>query len=233
MHCVIFPLHFVVGSGVSDIWRITMGLFFKKSQAISAVMLVAGFFSVFSLTGCSSYSVKRVSLNTEGGVTSRWTDNDARLTAKTLIRKALREDWLANFKTRHGRRPVVELGQIINRSDQHINTRLFLNHFQDQLLESGKVHFVTANAAHRSEASSERAYQMSHARSSTIHGPDQQTGADYLLTGSINSYVARRGGKTVRMYETHLKAIDLTTNEIVWASEYRVKKIAHQSGMGF
>jgi uncharacterized protein (TIGR02722 family) len=210
-----------------------MTFFSFKARKISFLMICFSIVSVLSFSGCSSYSVKRVSLDTEGGVTSRWTDNDARLTAKTLIRKALRENWLANFKAKHGRRPVVELGQIINRSDQHINTRLFLNHFQDQLLESGKVHFVTANAAHRGEASSERAYQMSHARSSTIHGPDQQTGADYLLTGSINSYVARRAGKTVRMYETHLKAIDLTTNEIVWASEYRVKKIAHQSGLGF
>jgi hypothetical protein len=214
-------------------WRLKKTLSSFRFGKLSFLVLSLSIASLLSFSGCSSYSVKRVSLDTEGGVTSRWTDNDARLTAKTLIRKALGESWLENFKAKHGRRPVVELGQMINRSDQHINTRLFLNHFQDQLLESGKVHFVTANSAHREAASSERAYQMSHARSSTIHGPDQQTGADYLLTGSINSYVARRGGKTVRMYETHLKAIDLRTNEIVWASEYRVKKIAHQSSMGF
>jgi uncharacterized protein (TIGR02722 family) len=185
------------------------------------------------LQGCSSYSVKRVSVDTEGGVTSRWTDTDARLTAKKLIKKALDTPWLTNFQEKHGRRPVVELGQMINRSDQHINTRLFLNHFQDELINSGKVRFVTASEAHRRALQEERAYQMKHARSSTVHGPGEQTGADFLLTGSINSYMARRGGKTVRFYETHLKAIDLTTNEIIWGTEYRVKKIAHQSGYGF
>ena len=195
------------------------------------------FFSLLVLSavlgGCSSYSVKRVSLDTEGGVTSRWTDTDARLTARTLIDKALGSSWMAAFRQKHGRQPVVELGQMVNRSDQHINTRIFLNHFQDELINSGKVIFVTGNGSHRDAASAEREYQMKHARSSTIHAPGRQTGADYLLTGSINSYMARRGGKTVRFYETHLKAISLNTNEIIWGAEYRVKKIAHQSGYGF
>lgn len=186
-----------------------------------------------ALAGCSSYSVQRVSVDTEGGVTSRWTDTDARLTAKTMIRKALDAPWLERFKDKQGRRPVVELGQLINRSDQHINTRLFLNHFQDDLINSGKVIFVTASEAHRRAAAAERKFQMEHARSSTVHAPGQLTGADVLITGSINSYTASRGGKTVRFYETHLKAIDLSTNEILWGSQYQVKKIAHQSSMGF
>ena len=186
-----------------------------------------------ALTGCSSYSVQRVSVDTEGGVTSRWTDTDARLTAKTMIRKALDAPWLERFSEKNGRRPVVQLGQLINRSDQHINTRLFLNHFQDDLINSGKVIFVTASEAHRRAAEAERKFQMEHARSSTIHGPGQLTGADVMITGSINSFTASRGGKTVRYYETHLKAIDLTTNEILWGSQYQVKKIAHQSSMGF
>jgi hypothetical protein len=195
--------------------------------------LLAGSVLALALASCSSYSVQRVGVDTAGGVTSRWTDTDARLTAKTMIRKALNAPWLSRFQAKNGRRPVVELGQIINRSDQHINTRLFLNHFQDELINSGKVRFVTASEAHRNAASAEREYQMKHARSSTIHGPGQQTGADVMITGSINSYTASRDGKTVRFYETHLKALDLTTNEILWGSQYQVKKIAHQSSMGF
>ena len=195
--------------------------------------LVAGAVLLLAMAGCSSYSVQRVGVDTSGGVTSRWTDTDARLTAKTMIRKALDAPWLARFQEKQNRRPVVELGQIINRSDQHINTRLFLNHFQDELINSGKVRFVTASEAHRRAAAAEREYQMKHARSSTVHGPGQQTGADVMITGSINSYTASRDGKTVRYYETHLKAIDLTTNEILWGSQYQVKKIAHQSSMGF
>lgn len=203
----------------------------RKSSFLSVMStaLVLAFF----LGGCSSYSVKRVSLDTEGGVTSRWTDTDARLTAETLIRKALGSSWMADFQQKHGRKPVVTLGQMINRSDQHINTRIFLNHFQDDLINSGKVIFVTGSESHRNAASLEREYQMKHARSSTIHSPGRQTGADFLLTGSINSYTASRGGKTVRFYETHLKAISLNSNEIIWGAEYRVKKIAHQSGYGF
>ena len=195
--------------------------------------LLAGSVLALALASCSSYSVQRVGVDTAGGVTSRWTDTDARLTAKTMIRKALNAPWLSRFQAKNGRRPVVELGQIINRSDQHINTRLFLNHFQDELINSGKVRFVTASEAHRNAASAEREYQMKHARSSTIHGPGQQTGADVMITGSINSYTASRDGKTVRFYETHLKALDLTTNEILWGSQYQVKKIAHHDSMGF
>jgi uncharacterized protein (TIGR02722 family) len=185
------------------------------------------------LSGCSSYDVKRVSVETEGGVTDRWTDTDARLTAETLIKKALDANWFSGFKNTHDRKAVVVLGQMVNRSDQHINTRIFLNHFQDALINSGQVIFVAGEKYAREQAEAERQYQLQNARAGTVHGPGQQTGADFLLTGSINSFVARRDGKTVRFYQTHLKAIDLTTNEIIWSAEYRIKKIAHQSGYTF
>ena len=189
------------------------------------ILSIAG---IIGLAGCSSYSVKRVSLDTSGNVTSRWTDTDARATAKKMIDKALTAPWLSRFTDSNNRRPVVEIGEIINRSDQAINTRLFMNHFQDALIDSGKVVFVTASEAHRNQASYERYYQMRHSRASTLHPPGRQMGADILFTGSINSFGATRGEKTVRYYETHLKAIDLRTNEIVWASQYQVKKIAEE-----
>ena len=113
-----------------------------KIYPLIRVLLLGTILLAPVLQGCSSYSVKRVSVDTEGGATSRWTDTDARLTAKKHIKKALDTPWLTNFQEKHGRRPVVELGQMINRSDQHINTRLFLNHFQDELINSGKVRFA-------------------------------------------------------------------------------------------
>jgi uncharacterized protein (TIGR02722 family) len=195
--------------------------------------LVVGALFVAILGGCSTYSVKRVPLETEGGVTDEWTDTDARLTAETLIKKALDSNWFSGFQNTHDRKAVVVLGQMINRSDQHINTRIFLNHFQDALINSGKVTFVAGEDYARKQAEAERKYQLEHARASTVHGPGQQTGADFLLTGSINSSVASRDGKTVRFYQTHLKAIDLTTNVIIWSAQYRIKKIAHQSGYSF
>ncbi len=201
----------------------------SRRSIVLACVLLLGIFS----QGCSSYSVKRVSLDTEGGVTSRWTDTDARLTAETLIKKAMDSNWFSDFLNTHDRKAVIVLGQMVNRSDQDINTRIFLNHFQDALINSGKVVFVAGEDYARKQAEAERKYQLGHARSSTVHGPGQQTGADFLLTGSINSFVASRDGKTVRFYQTHLKAIDLTTNEIIWSAEYRVKKIAHASGGSF
>ena len=196
-------------------------------------LFMVGLLFVAIVGGCSTYSVKRVSLDTEGGVTDEWTDTDARLTAETLIRTALDSNWFSDFRNTHSRKAVVVLGQMINRSDQHINTHIFLNHFQDSLINSGKVTFVAGETYARKQAEAERKYQLEHARASTVHGPGQQTGADFLLTGSINSFVASRDGKTVRFYQTHLKAIDLTTNEIIWSAEYRIKKIAHQSGYSF
>lgn len=204
----------------------------QRVSRLLTVLACAFFLGAFA-QGCDTYSVKRVSLDTEGGVTSRWTDTDARLTAETLIKKALDSNWFSDFKNTHDRKAVVVLGQMVNRSDQHINTRIFLNHFQDALINSGKVVFVAGEDYARKQAEAERKYQLEHARASTVHGPGQQTGADYLLTGSINSFVASRDGKTVRFYQTHLKAIDLTTNVIIWSAEYRIKKIAHQSGYSF
>jgi uncharacterized protein (TIGR02722 family) len=197
------------------------------------VVLMAGLLFGIILGGCSTYNVKRVSLDTEGGVTDRWTDTDARLTAETLIKRALDSSWFSDFQGKHDRKAVVVMGQMVNRSDQEINTHIFLNHFQDALINSGKVIFVAGEQYARQQAEAERQYQLQNARAGTVHGPGQQTGADFLLTGSINSFVASRGDKQVRFYETHLKAINLTTNEIIWSAAYRIKKIAHASGGAF
>ncbi|MDA8111751.1 MAG: penicillin-binding protein activator LpoB, partial [Nitrospiraceae bacterium] len=72
-------------------------------------LVIGAALMMLAAAGCSSYSVQRVSVDTSGGVTSRWTDTDARLTAQTMIKKALEAPWLRRFRDKNARRPVVEL----------------------------------------------------------------------------------------------------------------------------
>lgn len=87
--------------------------------------------------------------------------------------------------------------------------------FEQTLEDSGQVTVVSGSRESRTIASEERLYQMSHARTSEIHSPGRQLGADVAIIGSVgcSTIVANRAE---RVFLYHLKAIDLSDNAAVW-----------------
>ena len=167
-------------------------------------------------------------------VDDRWNETDARKTAETMINGLLEKSWLTNFKKANaGQRPLVVVGEIENRTDEHIDTKALFEYLQDEIINSGKVRF--ADAANREKILAELKYQNDSGmvNQNTSKKKGKQIGADFLLSGGLTSIVASNDGLKTVTYQTTLRLTDLETAEIIWSDKYLIKKRFKKSGSKF
>lgn len=173
-------------------------------------------------------SVKRVETNLVKDVSGGWNDTDAQMVAQEMITDCLQGGWYNRFLTRNGKEPTVIVGTVTNNTMEHINTGVFIEEMQRALINSAKVDFV-ASANERGEIRTERLEQDEFASEATRKAFGQEIGADYMLSGVLNSVVDQAGSKAVVFYQVNLKLIDIETNQIVWNGQKQIKKYVKRS----
>jgi hypothetical protein len=100
--------------------------------------------------------------------------------------------------------------------------------FERELINSGQVKFV-ASRMQRDEVRDERMDQQTYASEETAKRMAQETGADFMLQGSIKSINDRIEGEEIRFYQTDLELINIESNEKVWIGNNKIKKSISQS----
>lgn len=192
-------------------------------------MLLLAFLVALPLVGCGGKSVKRVDASEAIDLSGRWNDTDSRQVSDEMIRDVLGSPWLMKFTSSHGgKAPVVIVGDIRNRSDEHINVRTFIKDLERALINSGEVEFV-AGSMEREGVRQERLDQARQASEDTAKEHGMETGADYMLIGSLNSILDREGGKAVKYYQVNLELIDLQSNRKAWVGQKEIKKLISKS----
>lgn len=181
--------------------------------------------SALLLAGCGGPSVERVDANKEIALTDRWNDEDSRLVAKEMMQDMLTFPWLSRYKlsTSDDRRPTVVIQTIRNKTSEHIPSETFINDIKRELLRSGDVDFVVSGDE-RDDIRDERRDQELNASSETQAQMGQETGANFALSGSINSFVDQLDDTRVTSYQVDLKLINMTTNREVWNGQKKIKK---------
>ena len=187
--------------------------------------------AAFLLAGCAT-SVKREDVNTTIDISGRWNDTDSRLVAEEMIKDCLSQSWLARANTALGKTPTVIVGTVRNQSNEHINTDTFVEDLQRELINSGKVEFVASKNA-RGEVRDERLDQDTNASEETRKEHGQEIGADFMLSGAINTIEDSEDGKTVMLYQTNLKLLDMKTNKIAWNGQKKIKKFVKHARAGW
>ena len=175
------------------------------------------------VVGCGKKKVTRLETDTVTDLSGKWNDTDSRLVAQEMISDCLSRVWLTDFTMAKGAKPVVTVGTIRNRSSEHINTETFSKDFERELLNSGKVKFV-ASREQRGEIRHERMDQQEFASLETAKRMAQETGADFLLFGGINTIEDELGGTRIMYYQTDLELINVESNEKVWIGTKKIKK---------
>ncbi|MBR2392322.1 MAG: penicillin-binding protein activator LpoB [Elusimicrobiaceae bacterium] len=175
-----------------------------------------------------SPSVNRVETNLVKDVSGGWNDTDAQMVAQEMITDCLSSGWYSKFITRYGKEPTVIVGVVNNKTMEHINTSVFVEEMQRALINSGKVNFV-ASAEERGALRTERLEQDEFASEATRKAFGKEVGADYMLSGVLNSVVDQAGSKALVFYQTNLKLIDIETNQIVWNGQKQIKKYVKRS----
>lgn len=200
----------------------------KKHHSMFNFIFVL-FINAFILFACSgpSRTVKRVQVDQTIDLSGHWNDTDARLTAQAMVKDVLSRPWLRNFIREHNRQPVVIVGDIRNRSSEHIETDMFIKDIERELLNSGKVKFV-ASDKERQAVRNERLDQQSFANPETTKELANELGADFMLQGEITSSTDSFEGKRVVKYQVNLELIDIEKNTKVWIGQKEIKKFIQQ-----
>ena len=188
---------------------------------------VAALGAALTLTACGT-SVKRMDSNEVVDVSGHWNDTDSRLVAEEMISDCLSRPWYAAAQSALGKNPTVIIGTVKNQSSEHIATDTFVEDLQRSLINSGKVEFV-ASKSERGDVRDERADQDTHSSEETRTANGQETGANFMLSGSVNSIVDQEGGKAVVFYQTNLKMLNMKTHQIAWNGQKKIKKYVTRS----
>ncbi|MFH2055917.1 MAG: penicillin-binding protein activator LpoB [bacterium] len=179
---------------------------------------------LLSLAGCSSSrQVERLDPAGTTDLSGKWNETDARLVAEEMIDDCIKRPWLTNFVAAAGEMPVVTVGNIRNKTSEHIDTEIFTTDFERELLNSGKVRFVAA-PEERNDVREERMDQDYWASSETRKQLREEIGADFILLGSVKTITDQIEGKSTIFYQTDLELINVETSEKVWIGTKKIKK---------
>jgi penicillin-binding protein activator len=192
---------------------------------------IAALGAVLTLAACGT-SVTRMDPNQAKDVSGHWNDEDSREVAQEMMSDCLARPWIAAAQTNLGKNPTVIVGTMRNQSSEHIATDTFVEDLQRELINSGKVDFV-ASKGERGEVREERADQDTHSSEDTRAANGQEIGANFMLSGTINSIVDQEGGKAVIFYQTNLKLLNMKSHQIVWNGQKKIKKFVERSRASF
>lgn len=188
------------------------------------VLNVSLIFSLLlALAACSNRTVTRVSPDQQIDLSGRWNDTDAKLVAEEMISDALNRPWIEEHRSATGKKPVVIVGMVNNKSHEHIDADPFILDLEKEFINSGLVR-VVQNAEFREKMREERADQQQFASQETAKKWGKELGADYMLFGIINSTVDQYNKEKVVNYKVNLELANLETNEKVWIGDKEIKK---------
>ena len=176
------------------------------------------------LSACGpSRKVSRRSSSEAIDLSGKWNDTDSRLMAEEMTKDIVSRPWIDEFRRKNGRKPTVIPFGVKNRTSEHINTQTFVKDLERALINSGRVRVVSSRDQ-RSQIREERADQQSgFTKNPTAVG--RELGADYVLTGVLNSINDRSEGEEVIFYQGNMELISVETNEKVWIGDKKIKKL--------
>jgi uncharacterized protein (TIGR02722 family) len=181
------------------------------------------------LVSCSSSpQVVRVNANTLTDLSGYWNDTDVRIVCESLINNCLTSPRVDQaIKAKKGT-PTVIVGRFRNDSSEHIDTNIISTTMEQTIFNSGRLDFV-AGGSTRDELRAERQDQQSFSSEATAAALANETGADFMLTGSVNAIVDKAGNQTVRTYFVTAEMTNIETNARMWmAQNSEIKKVITQ-----
>lgn len=194
-------------------------------KSLGSMMVICAV--MFVLTGCAT-KVTRMEPEKVVDFSGRWNDTDARLVAEEMVADCLSGAWVADYNKAQGKDPVVIVGTILNRTHEHINTDVFVQDLERALINSRKVKFVSAKGE-REEVRDEREdQQLGNTNPETITAKGMETGASFMLKGTINDIKDEVRGKYAVLYQANLELVDMRTNEKVWLGQKKIKKLVER-----
>jgi uncharacterized protein (TIGR02722 family) len=198
----------------------------KHFIGIAAAVTVSGFLSL-SLTGCAT-QVTRVSASQQRDLSGRWSMTDVREIAGNLLKDCLGssrvnrlvQDWQ---RAHRGQNPKCIVGLFRNTSSEHIDTTILSSALEKAIMDSDTLDFV-AGGDTREQIRSERQEQQTNASEATAARLGNETGAAFMLSGSVKAMLDQEGNRSFRNYIVDAQLTNIETSDIVWRGRAEINK---------
>ncbi len=186
------------------------------------------------LMGCSTTPpIREVPLD-RAAATTKIEPQDIRRTVEKMVESLLIAPGVKEFVA--GRRPVLDVEPMKNRTTQHIDMLSITDSVRMQLLRSGIFRFVDRSSAGTVATDIERITQENQlglVDASRAVKAGSQTALDMYLTGSLSEIRNVNGRHVDQYYKFSMILKDLRTGELVWADEKEIRKAATRPAIGW
>ena len=200
----------------------------KKILGIVGVVLLA--VSSCASSPSPSAGVTRIDASTQTDLSGYWNDTDVRIVCQSLINDCLSSPRVDQaIRAMSGKTPTVLVGSFKNESSEHIDTSIITSTMETTIFNSGKIDFV-AGGSTRNELRAERQDQQSNASEATASALANETGANFMLFGSVKTIIDKAGNQTVRTYFVNAEMTNVETNQRMWMGQNNeIKKVIVQA----
>jgi len=178
------------------------------------------------LSACATTKVTRVDSNTQIDLSGYWNDKDVKIVCESLINDCLSSQRVDQAIKAMGKKiPVVIVGSFRNESSEHIDTAIISSIMETTIFNTGKMDFVASGAA-RDALRAERQDQQTNASEKTAAALAKETGADFMLLGTVRTIIDKVDNKSVRTYFVNAELTSIETNQRMWMGQNtEIKKV--------
>lgn len=196
---------------------------------IMKVVVIAAIAAAFS-SGCSTSMVATETQLDRKAMTAALEPQDVRRTVEKMVDSMLADqEFIAEIG---GKRPVLDITGIKNRSSMHLDMRSITSSIRTKLLRSRRFRFMDrSTAADDLQIMNDQALNGMTDQSRAVK-MGRQSAAQMYLYGELSEMRQHVDGVTDRYYKFTLNLKDIGSGEIVWSDEQEIRKQQETSVFG-
>lgn len=196
---------------------------------IMKVVVIAAIAATFS-SGCSTSTIATETQLDRKAMTAALEPQDVRRTVEKMVDSMLADqEFIAEIG---GKRPVLDITGIKNRSSMHLDMRSITSSIRTKLLRSRRFRFMDrSTAADDLQIMNDQALNGMTDQSKAVK-MGRQSAVQMYLYGELSEMRQHVDGVTDRYYKFTLNLKDIGSGEIVWSDEQEIRKQQETSVFG-
>ena len=181
------------------------------------LLLIAGVI----LSGCAT--IEYGDAGSAKPVTTEFGSSDLQQIAESMVDSMITFPALVELTA--GRRPVLAVDRVKNKSMQHIDTESLTDSIRARLLRSGKYRFIDRTTDEQVIKELKTQQEGVLGDKSLAVKPGQQFGAEFLLTSNFAEIRQKSGSSTDVYYKFTMTLKNLKTGLLEWSDEKEIRKV--------
>ncbi len=177
------------------------------------------------LAGCAKDYTREIDLETDTAEDADFTSADLFTITDGMIESMGTNGFIQSYRAMHGgEQPVMLLAKnLINNTDEHINTRLLLEKIRTQMSKDGMAQFVDDQAF-------DMALDQLNMQATDLYDNSKAAkigrfvGAKYILRGTISNIRRREERENINYMNVTLNIFEVETLLIKWTDEVEFKR---------